>query len=55
VLAQKGLIGEELRGPEAAGTRSPAAAVLLLIFMLSLAGIPADGRLLYGKYFIFFR
>src|SRR6266436_5857361 len=40
VLRQKGLIGEELEDLNGLYQRSPAAALLLLIFMLSLAGIP---------------
>src|SRR5947209_3648464 len=40
VLRQKGIIGEELEDLNGLYQRSPAAAVLLLIFMLSLAGIP---------------
>src|SRR5467141_17382 len=38
VLRQKGLIGDELEDLNGLYQRSPAAAVLLLIFMLSLAG-----------------
>ena len=52
VLRQKGLIGEELGDLNGLYQRSPAAAVLLLIFMLSLAGIPPTAGFM-GKYFIF--
>ena len=52
VLRQKGLIGEELDDLNGLYQRSPASAVLLLIFMLSLAGIPPTAGFM-GKYFIF--
>src|SRR5215831_11534110 len=52
VLRQKGLIGEELEDLNGLYQRSPAAAVLLLVFMLSLAGIPPTAGFM-GKYFIF--
>jgi len=52
VLRQKGLIGEELDELNGLYQRSPAAALLLLIFMLSLAGIPPTAGFM-GKYFIF--
>jgi len=52
VMRQKGLIGEELEDLNGLYHRSPAAAVLLLIFMLSLAGIPPTAGFM-GKYFIF--
>jgi len=52
VLRQKGLIGEELDDLNGLHQRSPAAALLLLIFMLSLAGIPPTAGFM-GKYFIF--
>jgi NADH-quinone oxidoreductase subunit N len=52
VLRRKGLIGDELEDLNGLYQRSPAAAVLLLIFMLSLAGIPPTAGFL-GKYFIF--
>ncbi len=52
VLRQKGLIGEELENLNGLYQRSPAAALLLLIFMLSLAGIPPTAGFM-GKYFIF--
>jgi len=52
VLRQKGFIGEELDDLNGLYYRNPAAAVLLLIFMLSLAGIPPTAGFM-GKYFIF--
>ena len=52
VLRQKGIIGDELEDLNGLYQRSPAAAVLLLIFMLSLAGIPPTAGFM-GKYFIF--
>ncbi len=52
VLRQKGFIGEELDDLNGLHQRSPAAALLLLIFMLSLAGIPPTAGFM-GKYFIF--
>jgi NADH-quinone oxidoreductase subunit N len=52
VLRQRGLIGDELNDLDGLYQRSPAAAVLLLIFMLSLAGIPPTAGFM-GKYFIF--
>jgi NADH-quinone oxidoreductase subunit N len=52
VLHQRGLLGEELDDLNGLYQRSPAAAVLLLIFMLSLAGIPPTAGFM-GKYFIF--
>jgi NADH-quinone oxidoreductase subunit N len=52
VVRQKGLIGEELDDLNGLYQRSPAAALLLLIFMLSLAGIPPTAGFM-GKYFIF--
>jgi len=52
VLRQRGLIGDELDDLDGLYHRSPAAAVLLLLFMLSLAGIPPTAGFM-GKYFIF--
>jgi NADH-quinone oxidoreductase subunit N len=52
VLRQKGLIGEELEDLNGLYQRSPAAALLLLIFVLSLSGIPPTAGFM-GKYFIF--
>ncbi|MGA2482059.1 MAG: NADH-quinone oxidoreductase subunit N [Candidatus Acidiferrales bacterium] len=52
VLRRKGIIGDELEDLNGLYQRSPVAAVLLLIFMLSLAGIPPTAGFM-GKYFIF--
>jgi NADH-quinone oxidoreductase subunit N len=52
ILRRKGLIGDELDDLNGLIHRSPMAAVLLLIFMLSLAGIPPTAGFL-GKYYIF--
>ncbi|HXM96005.1 MAG TPA: NADH-quinone oxidoreductase subunit N [Candidatus Dormibacteraeota bacterium] len=52
VLRQKELIGDRLTDLDGLYQRSPTAAVLLLIFMLSLAGIPPSAGFL-GKYYIF--
>jgi NADH-quinone oxidoreductase subunit N len=52
VLRRQGLIGDELDDMNGLYQRSPASAVLLLIFMLSLAGIPPLAGFV-GKYYIF--
>jgi len=52
VMRQRGLIGDELDDLDGLYQRSPAAALLLLIFILSLAGIPPTAGFV-GKYFIF--
>jgi NADH-quinone oxidoreductase subunit N len=52
LLRRQGLIGDELEDMNGLYYRNPAAAVLLLIFMLSLAGIPPTAGFL-GKWFIF--
>jgi len=52
VLRRKGLIGDEIEDVQGLYYRNPAAAVLLLLFMLSLAGLPPTAGFL-GKYFIF--
>lgn len=52
ILRQRGIIGDELRDLDGLYQRSPYAAVLLLLFMLSLAGIPPTAGFV-GKYFIF--
>jgi NADH-quinone oxidoreductase subunit N len=52
VLKRQGLAGDELDDLNGLSRRSPTAAVLLLIFMLSLAGIPPLAGFI-GKYFIF--
>ena len=51
VLRRQGLIGDEIDDMNGLIQRSPAAAVLLLIFMLSLAGIPPLAGFV-GKYYI---
>src|SRR5208283_1047862 len=51
ILHQRGLIGDELSDLDGLYQRSPAAALLLLVFMLSLAGIPPTAGFM-GKYFI---
>jgi NADH-quinone oxidoreductase subunit N len=52
VLRQRGIIGDELDDLDGLYQRNPAAAVLLLIFMLSLAGVPPTAGFM-GKYFVF--
>jgi len=52
VLRRQGIIGDELDDLNGLSQRNPAAAVLLLIFMLSLAGIPPLAGFV-GKYYIF--
>jgi NADH-quinone oxidoreductase subunit N len=52
ILRRQGLIGDELDDLNGLSQRSPAAAVVLLIFMLSLAGIPPLAGFV-GKYYIF--
>jgi NADH-quinone oxidoreductase subunit N len=52
VLHRRGLIGEELSDLDGLYQRSPGAALLLLVFMMSLAGIPPTAGFM-GKYFIF--
>jgi NADH-quinone oxidoreductase subunit N len=52
VLRQRGIIGDELDDLDGLYQRNPAVAVLLLIFMLSLAGVPPTAGFM-GKYFIF--
>jgi NADH-quinone oxidoreductase subunit N len=51
VLQKQGIISDELDDLNGLYQRSPAAAAALLIFMLSLAGIPPLGGFV-GKYFI---
>ena len=51
VLQRQGVIGDELDDLNGLYRRSPASAVVLLIFMLSLAGIPPLAGFI-GKYFI---
>lgn len=52
ILRRKGLIGDEIEDVQGLYYRSPASAVVLLLFMLSLAGIPPTAGFI-GKYFIF--
>jgi NADH-quinone oxidoreductase subunit N len=52
VLRRTGLIGDEIEDLNGLFERSPAAALLLVLFMLSLAGIPPTAGFM-GKYFIF--
>jgi len=52
ILRKRGLIGDELKDLNGLISRSPGAAILLLIAMLSLAGIPPTIGFL-GKYYIF--
>jgi len=52
ILRKRGLIGDELKDLNGLIQRSPGAAVLLLLVMLSLAGIPPTVGFL-GKYYIF--
>jgi NADH-quinone oxidoreductase subunit N len=52
VMRQRGIIGDTLDDLDGLYQRNPAAALLLLIFMLSLAGIPPTAGFM-GKYFIF--
>jgi NADH-quinone oxidoreductase subunit N len=51
VLQRQGVIGDELDDLNGLYRRSPASAVALLIFMMSLAGIPPLAGFV-GKYFI---
>ena len=52
LLRRKGLIGDELEDMNGLIQRNPGAAILLLIFLLSLAGIPPTAGFI-GKYYIF--
>jgi len=51
-LRQRNVIGDEIDDIAGLHTRAPAEAILMLIFLLSLAGIPPLAGF-YGKYFIF--
>jgi NADH-quinone oxidoreductase subunit N len=51
-LRQREVIGDELDDIAGLITRAPTEAILMLIFLLSLAGIPPLAGF-YGKYFIF--
>ncbi|HVN08255.1 MAG TPA: NADH-quinone oxidoreductase subunit N [Patescibacteria group bacterium] len=52
LLRREGVIGEDIEDLNGLISRRPVAAVLLLLFMLSLAGIPPTAGFV-GKYFIF--
>ncbi len=52
LLRRKGVIGDELDDMNGLIYRNPTAAVLMVIFLISLAGIPPTAGFL-GKYFIF--
>jgi len=52
VLRREGVIGEKIEDLDGLISRRPVAAILLLLFMLSLAGIPPTAGFI-GKYFIF--
>jgi NADH-quinone oxidoreductase subunit N len=51
-LRRKGIIGEDLEDIAGLAQKSPGYALLMLIFLLSLAGIPPTAGFL-GKYYIF--
>jgi len=51
-MRRQGIIGEDLEDLSGLMRKSPGYAVLMLIFMLSLAGIPPTAGFL-GKYYIF--
>jgi NADH-quinone oxidoreductase subunit N len=51
-LRQRGVIGDEIDDIAGLYSRAPVEAVLMLLFLLSLAGIPPLAGF-YGKYFIF--
>ena len=51
-LRQRNVIGDEIDDIAGLYSRAPVEAVLMLIFLLSLAGIPPLAGF-YGKYFIF--
>jgi NADH-quinone oxidoreductase subunit N len=52
ILRRQGVIGDDIEDLNGLISRRPVAAVLLLLFMLSLAGIPPTAGFI-GKYFIF--
>ena len=52
LLRRKGVVGDELEDMNGLIVRNPTAAVLMLIFLLSLAGIPPTAGFV-GKLFIF--
>jgi NADH-quinone oxidoreductase subunit N len=51
-LRQRDVIGDEIHDLDGLYSRAPVEAVLMLVFLLSLAGIPPLAGF-YGKYFIF--
>lgn len=51
-LRRKGMLGEDLDDMAGLMQRSPGYAILMLVFLLSLAGIPPTAGFL-GKYYIF--
>jgi len=51
-LRQRGVIGDEIDDIAGLFSRAPTEAILMFIFLLSLAGIPPLAGF-YGKYFIF--
>jgi NADH-quinone oxidoreductase subunit N len=52
LMRRKGLIGDELEDLNGLYHRNPTAALMMLIFLVSLAGIPPTAGFI-GKYFIF--
>ena len=52
MMRRKDLIGEEIDDLSGLMSRAPGAAILMLVFLLSLAGIPPTAGFI-GKYFIF--
>jgi len=52
MMRRKGIIGDEIDDLSGLMERAPGPAILMLIFLLSLAGIPPTAGFI-GKYFIF--
>jgi NADH-quinone oxidoreductase subunit N len=52
MMRRKNLVGDEIDDLSGLMTRAPGLAILMLIFLLSLAGIPPTAGFI-GKYFIF--
>ena len=52
MMRRKDIIGDEIDDLSGLMSRSPALALLMLVFLLSLAGIPPTAGFI-GKYFIF--
>jgi NADH-quinone oxidoreductase subunit N len=52
MMRRKNLLGDEIDDLSGLMTRAPGSAILMLIFLLSLAGIPPTAGFI-GKYFIF--